>query len=111
MQLHYQTASTFRQTFGRHNLGQVTLRELDNLVAGWPWFSAFGWRPAPLYKIPPMLRDRNFIRSLWRHISQDGKKDLFIAGEMVIGDVACQNLPDVPVNHRPIEAMCHVPAT
>ena len=111
MKLHDQIGSTFRQTFGGHNLGQVILRELDNLVAGWAWFSAFGRRPTPLYKIPPVLRDRRFIRSLWRHAFHDGENDLFIAREMVIGEVACENLPDVPVNHRPAEVVHRVPAT
>ena len=100
VQLHYQTGSAFLQTFGDHNLDQVILRELDNLVARRPWSSAFGWRPTPLDKFPPMVCHHRFIRSFGRDTFQDGVKDLFIARKMVIRNVACQNLPVVPVSHR-----------
>ena len=74
---------------------------MDDLIGGWAGFSALGRRPTPLYKFPPMLRDRHFIRSLGWLALHDGYKDLLIAGEVVIGNAACQNLVVVPVNHRP----------
>ena len=62
-----------------------------------------------------MVRDHSFIRSLRRLALHNGYKDLFIAGKVVIGNVACQNLLVVPVSHRLRDInesvhMGHIPA-
>ena len=89
LQLYDQSGSTFRQTFGRHNVGQVFFREFDNLVTRGAWLIAFGRSPTPRYKCPPMVRDRRVIRSLRRFAFHDGEKDLLIAREMEIRNAAC----------------------
>ena len=76
-----------------HHSGQVFFYELDDLVGRRSWFTSFGRRPTPLYKFPPVVCDRRFVRSLRRIPFQDGVKDLLIAREIAIGDTPCQNLP------------------
>ena len=108
--LHYQSGSTFCQTFCRHDLGQVIFRKLNDLIARRAWFGAFGRRPTPFYKFPPMVCDRHLIRSLVRLALQDGHKDLLITGEVVIRNVACQNLVIVRPNHNESVYTGHIPA-
>ena len=76
---------------GSHAFSELFLGKLDNLTTQRTWFIGIH-RPAPFDELPSAIRDQSLVESVRSRASRNCSNDLFVAREVVIGDIASQNL-------------------
>lgn len=64
------------------------------LVARGAWSSGINQRPTPLHALPSIVGDHSLCGSSGFVPYPDGEDDLFLAADVVVGDVPRKNLSD-----------------